>query len=618
MTRSARTSLIASLLCATALSLLPAAAGPAAADTTSLKSAAEAKGIYFGGEITQDLLSNSAATSLAAAQFDMITPGNEMKWDTTEASQGNFNFGPGDAIVGFAGAHGMRVRGHNLVWYSQLPGWVGNLPTSQVKAAMENHITTEASHYRGQVYAWDVVNEPFDDGGNWRSDPFHNAMGDGFIADALTTAHAADPNAKLYINDYNIEGVNAKSNALYNLAKSLKSQGVPLDGIGFESHFVVGQVPADLQANMARFTALGLNVAVTELDDRMRVPAGSGDLAQQATDDANIVHACLDTSGCVGISQWAVADPDSWVSSPYAPAEFHGFGSATLFDLNYQPKASYNSVVTALGGSGGGGGGTPVGGSTSLGAGTWLVGAGSGRCLDGPAGVGDGAQMQIWDCSGAANQAFVLGADGTARTQNNECLDAPNGAGNGARVQLWSCWGGANQKWSLNLDGSLVNTSSGLCASTSGSGTGNGTAVILWQCWGGSGQHWGFNAHPLVGAGSGRCLDEPSGAGNGTKLQIWDCWGGANQNFTLAADGTVRDRSGRCLDAPTGAGNGARLQIWDCSGAANQKWVLGASGAVTNPASGLSLDVTGNATANGSPVQLWASSGAVQQKWSMR
>src|SRR3954449_3864025 len=123
---------------------------------TTLRGLAEAKGRYFGTALTRGDLSNGSETSIAGTQFDMVTPGNEMKWDTTEPSNGSYNFGPGDQIVAFATAHSQRVRGHNLVWHSQLPSWVTSLPTSQVQAAMEAHITTEATHYRGQVYAWDV------------------------------------------------------------------------------------------------------------------------------------------------------------------------------------------------------------------------------------------------------------------------------------------------------------------------------------------------------------------------------------------------------------------------------------------------------------------------------
>jgi len=326
------------------------AAQAALAPGTPLKTLAQADGgRYFGSDMTGNLLSQSTVTQLQAQQFDMVTPGNEMKWDTTEPSNGSFNFSPGDQIVSYAKSNGEQVRCHNLVWQSQLPSWVSSLPSSQVQSAMETHITTEASHYKGECYAWDVVNEPFNSDGSFVSDPFFNAMGSGYIADALKTAHAADPNAKLYLNDYNIEGENAKSNAMYSLAQSLLAQGVPLNGIGFESHFILGQVPSDMEANMQRFASLGLDVAVTELDDRITLPASTANLQQQATDFANVVKDCLGVSRCVGVTQWAVGDADSWV-----PGTFSGQGAATMFDQSYNPKPAFTAVQQALAGSGNG------------------------------------------------------------------------------------------------------------------------------------------------------------------------------------------------------------------------------------------------------------------------
>ena len=188
-----------------------------------------------------------------------------------------------------------------------------------------------------------MINEPYNDNGTLRQDVFYNAMGSNYLAIALRAAHAADPGAKLYINDYNIEGQNAKSNALYNLAKSMLTQGVPLGGIGFESHFVVGQVPSSLQANMQRFAALGLDVAITELDDRIKLPASSANLQQQATDYRTVIRACLAVSRCVGVSQWGIDDGHSWI-----PGTFSGYGAAMMYNSSFQPKPAYNAAVSAL------------------------------------------------------------------------------------------------------------------------------------------------------------------------------------------------------------------------------------------------------------------------------
>ena len=322
----------------------------ALAPGTPLKTLAQAAGgRYFGSDITGNLLSQSTVTQLQSQQFNMVTPGNEMKWDTTEPSNGTFNFGPGDQIVSYAKANSERVRCHNLVWQSQLPSWVSSLPSNQVQSAMETHITTEVTHFKGSCYAWDVVNEPFNGDGSFVADAFFNAMGSGYIADALRTAHAADPNAKLYLNDFNIEGENAKSNAMFNLAQSLLAQGVPLNGIGFESHFILGQIPSDMQANMQRFANLGLDVAVTELDDRITLPASSANLQQQATEFSEVVQDCLNVSRCVGVTQWAVGDADSWV-----PGAFAGQGAATMFDQNYNPKPAFTSVQNTLAAAAGG------------------------------------------------------------------------------------------------------------------------------------------------------------------------------------------------------------------------------------------------------------------------
>ncbi len=324
--------------------MVPVALGSTAAQAalapgTPLKTlAAAAGGRYFGSDMTGDLLSNPTVTQLQSQQFNMVTPGNEMKWDTTEPSNGVFNFAPGDQIVAYAQANSERVRCHNLVWQSQLPSWVSALPAAQVQGAMETHITTEATHYKGDCYAWDVVNEPFNSDGSFVSDPFFNAMG---------SAHAADPNAKLYINDFGIEGENAKSNAMFSLAQSLLAQGVPLNGIGFESHFILGQIPADMQANMQRFANLGLDVAVTELDDRITLPATSVNLTQQASEFSTVVKDCLAVTRCVGVTQWAVGDTDSWV-----PGAFPGQGAATMFDLSYSPKPAFTSVQNTLAAAG--------------------------------------------------------------------------------------------------------------------------------------------------------------------------------------------------------------------------------------------------------------------------
>jgi endo-1,4-beta-xylanase len=320
---------------------------PAAHAATGLAAAAAAHGRYFGVAYATAHAGDATYSSIAGSQFDMVTPENEMKWDTTEPSPGSFNFGPGDQVVAFAAAHNQRVRGHTLVWHSQLPSWMSSLSGAAAKTAMENHVTTEVTHYKGKIYAWDVVNEPFNEDGTYRQDVFYTAFGGGqaYIAAALRAARAADPNAKLYLNDYNIEGAGAKADAMYTLAAALKQQGVPLDGIGFETHLAVQYgFPTTMQANLQRFADLGLDVAITELDVRMQLPEDATKGATQAAYYTNVINACKNVSRCVGWTVWGVSDNYSWI-----PGTFSGQGAALLWDTDEQQKPIYSTVLNAIG-----------------------------------------------------------------------------------------------------------------------------------------------------------------------------------------------------------------------------------------------------------------------------
>ncbi|HZR42058.1 MAG TPA: endo-1,4-beta-xylanase, partial [Ktedonobacteraceae bacterium] len=281
---------------------------------------------------------------LLAAQFSGLTPGNEMKWDTTEPTRGTFNFAPADTIVSFAQQHHMTVRGHTLVWHNQLASWVSSITSgSDLLNAMENHIRGEASHFRGKVVSWDVVNEAFNEDGTRQTNIFQQEIGNSYIEDAFRTTHAVDPHALLCYNDFNIEGINAKSDAVYNMVKDFKARHVPINCVGFQAHLIVGLVPSDFQANLQRFARLGVIVQITELDIRMPVPATTANLQQQASDYKSVVQACLAVFLCNNISTWGISDKDSWI-----PGFFTGQGAALLFDENFKPKPAFSTVLEAL------------------------------------------------------------------------------------------------------------------------------------------------------------------------------------------------------------------------------------------------------------------------------
>jgi endo-1,4-beta-xylanase len=329
--RRARPWLVAGAITGLTLASVALWPGVSSAASTLGASAAERGGRYFGTAIAAGKLGDSAYTTIAGREFNMVTPENEMKWDATEPSQNNFTYGNADRIVSFAQSHGMRVRGHALAWHSQQPGWVQNLSGTALRNAMLNHVTKVAQNYAGRVYAWDVVNEAFADGNSGaRRDSNLQRTGNDWIEAAFRAARAADPGAKLCYNDYNIDNWSAaKTQAVYNMVRDFKSRGVPIDCVGLQSHFTGGSsYPGNYRTTLSSFAALGVDVHITELDITNANP----------TAYANVVNDCLAVARCMGITVWGVRDSDSWRSGE----------SPLLFDGGGNKKAAYNSVLTAL------------------------------------------------------------------------------------------------------------------------------------------------------------------------------------------------------------------------------------------------------------------------------
>jgi endo-1,4-beta-xylanase len=287
---------------------------------------------------------NRAYRQTVAAQFSSVTPENEMKWDAIEPARGEFAFGPADEIVERAREARQKVRGHTLVWHAQLPDWVRRLGERDLRQAMREHIHAVIGRYRAGVGVWDVVNEPFADDGGLRPSVFARRLGPGFIEDAFRTARAADPAAKLYLNEIGAEGINAKSNTFFETVRELKARGVPIDGVGFQAHANLRGLPDDFVANMQRFRALGLDVAITEADVGIPLPADGGKLAEQARIYEQIVRGCRAVQ-CRSLTVWGFTDGRSWISETQA-----GMGAATLLTDKLVPKPAFAAVQRALGG----------------------------------------------------------------------------------------------------------------------------------------------------------------------------------------------------------------------------------------------------------------------------
>ena len=268
-------------------------------------------------------MSDSTYIGIANREFNMITAENEMKWDATEPNQNQFSYGRGDQIANWARSNGKQVRGHALLWHAQMPGWAQNLSGSALRNAAINHVTKVATYYRGKIHSWDVVNEAFaDDGRGSRRDSSLQRTGNDWIEAAFRAARAADPGAKLCYNDYNTDGINAKSTGIYNMVKDFKARGVPIDCVGLQSHLGT-TIASDYQANIQRFADLGVDVQITELD----VQQGSS----QATIYQAVTRACLAVARCTGITVWGVRDSDSWRTG----------ANPLLFDASGNKKPAY-------------------------------------------------------------------------------------------------------------------------------------------------------------------------------------------------------------------------------------------------------------------------------------
>ncbi len=218
---------------------------PVECDAVTLKQAGLCNDRLVGTAIGAPHLSDAALVDIAKAEFDYVTAENEMKWSSLQPSQGAFDFSAADQIVDFAIDNGMEVKGHTLVWHNQLPSWVQGLGSAEaVRAAMVNHIQTVMDHFKGKVIAWDVVNEAWANPNDWpngeptlRNSVFYQMLGESFIDEAFVAARAADPDVKLYYNDFRSEAVGQpKGDAIYAMLQGMVERGVPIDGVGLQTH----------------------------------------------------------------------------------------------------------------------------------------------------------------------------------------------------------------------------------------------------------------------------------------------------------------------------------------------------------------------------------------------
>lgn len=324
----------------------------------TLRQAADKNGLLVGTAVRSTQLSEAAYANTLAREFNMVEAEDAMKWWVLRPSATTYDFHQGDELVRFAEAHGMKVRGHCLVWAQTNPDWLtrGHFTSRQLAKLLHDHITRTMRHYAGKVFAWDVINEALDENGRVRDSIWYNQPGIGFarqptkyIEQVFRWAHKADPKALLFYNEAEGEGLNRKSDAIYRLAEDFTNRGVPIQGVGLQMHVPMMDAEGGaIQANIARLTALGLQVHITELDVSLPVDSeGRGradDLKLQADIYRGIVRACLNNNGCTAIQTWGFTDKYSWIGSHSR----HTRGQALPFDRTYRPKAAYGAVLEEI------------------------------------------------------------------------------------------------------------------------------------------------------------------------------------------------------------------------------------------------------------------------------
>ncbi len=326
---------------------------------STLKAAAAPHQILISTAVNPAHLDEPEYAKVLATEFAGVEPENAMKFGPVHprpnTDQHPYDFAPAERLISFAEEHGMKVRGHTLVWHRQNPEWVtqSNFDPMQLNSILEDHIRTVVTHFGTRVFAYDVVNEAFNDDGTLRDTIWYNQPGIGYagqgtkyIEQAFQWAHAANPQAKLFYNDYGAEPINKKSNAIYAMARDFKARGVPISGIGLQMHITLNaDTPENLQsleANMKRIADLGLEIHITELDIRLHSDDAAS-LAAQAKLYGEVVAACVHQPACKMIQTWGITDKYSWI-----PETFAGYGWALPWDRDYQKKPAFGAMLNAL------------------------------------------------------------------------------------------------------------------------------------------------------------------------------------------------------------------------------------------------------------------------------
>jgi endo-1,4-beta-xylanase len=278
----------------------------------------------------------------------MITPELVMKFDAIHPARDSYDFRAADTLVNYAAKNAMQVRGHTLAWHQALPAWLktGTFSQQELQDIFNKHIQTVVTRYRGQIQQWDVVNEAIGDDGRLRDTFWLQKLGPGYIDQAFKLAHDANPQARLFYNDYGGEGRGYKSDQIYAMVQDMLKRNIPIHGVGLQMHVSLKYPPVlqDVICNMQRLTALGLEVQITEMDVALLDdPRGTDEkFQQQAHIYYNMLSACLSVPNVTAFVMWGFTDRYYWIN------QGTGLDAPLIFDESYQPKPAYYALRDLL------------------------------------------------------------------------------------------------------------------------------------------------------------------------------------------------------------------------------------------------------------------------------
>jgi len=322
----------------------------------TLRKLAKLKNLYIGAAVLPNLLKkDSKYAETLSSEFNMVGTENCMKWRAIHPDLNKYTFDEADELMEFALKNKMAFRGHTLVYSRKMPEWFNNIKDKKVmEEQLEEHIKTLVGRYKGKIYAWDVINEEIDFDGNHQQSPLFKMLGISHIEKAFRWAHEADPDVKLFVNEFGIEEINKRSDLIYDMIVTLLKNKVLVHGIGFQMHRALGsddkwlnKLPGleSMRKNFQRFADLDLEIHITEMDIPIQKSAGSHEekLIEQAKAYKEILEVALSIKNFKALIVWGVTDLYNWIDFISQTKD-----APLLFDREYKKKPAYFEIQKLL------------------------------------------------------------------------------------------------------------------------------------------------------------------------------------------------------------------------------------------------------------------------------